>query len=494
MKKTINYLDLFSGLGAFAKGLLDAGFKFKNHYFSEIDKYAIANYKYNFKNAHYVGQIEKVKDTEIQKPDIVTFGSPCQDISHAGKRKGIFGKRSKLFFEAVKIIDRFRPKVFVFENVKALLFNNKGKDFEVVLRAIANLGLYECQWQLINTAWLLPQNRERLFLVGSLAGESVQGIFPLLGHYEKNQKRTSRIKVIGRYGNYNQNTVFSSKGCAPTLLSGNGRPEGYVKAGRKIRQLTPLECERLQGLPDDWTKFGEFETGIKELSSHQRYILLGNAITAEIMRLIGKKIIKEFNAGLQGIKKANKMNDTKTNINEIEIHYKQKIIGEYGSIQDSDDAADIVRSIIGEDKMDVREQVIILYFNAKNTLIGYHLHSIGTITSSPVDNKIILSIAVKTLASSIIIAHNHPSGNLEPSENDKKMTRKLKEASKVHHIRLLDSIIVTSKSCYSFHNDGLLGTEDSYPIIETKTDSGPELNEDAVIHINNLKKYLKDRK
>lgn len=301
MNNEITYIDLFSGLGAFPKGLIDAGFKLKNHYFSEVDKYAIANYKYNFKNANYVGKVQEIKTKEIQRPDILTFGSPCQDISNAGKKAGLFGARSKLFFDAIGVIDRLRPKVFVFENVKGLLFSNKGKDFEIVLREIANLGLYECQWQLVNTAWLLPQNRERLFLVGSLREVGVPRIFPLLKGYEENQVRKPRIKVLGRYSNYRQDVVFSAKGCAPALLVGKGDAKGYVKIGDRIRKLTPIEHERLQGLPDNWTRFGQFENEIKEISKTQRYSMLGNAITSLIMKLIALKLKPAFSSGLEGI-------------------------------------------------------------------------------------------------------------------------------------------------------------------------------------------------
>lgn len=217
------------------------------------------------------------------------------------QKKGLFGARSKLFFDAIGVIDRLRPKVFVFENVKGLLFSNKGKDFEIVLRTIANLGLYECQWQLINTAWLLPQNRERLFLVGSLREICVPRIFPLLGGYEEDATRKPRIKVLNRYGNYRQNVIYSALGCAPTLMVGKGDSKGYVKVGDQIRKLTPIEHERLQGLPDNWTKLGQFENGIKEISKTQRYSMLGNAITSLVMKLIALKLKPAFSSELNGI-------------------------------------------------------------------------------------------------------------------------------------------------------------------------------------------------
>jgi DNA (cytosine-5)-methyltransferase 1 len=296
MKKEITYLDLFSGLGAFAKGLRDAGFKFKNHYYSEIDKHAIANYSYNFKNAKNLGDVQKIKHKEIQRPDIITFGSPCQDISHSGLKTGIQGKRSKLFFDALEIINQLQPSIFVFENVKGLFFSNKGKDFEVVLREIANLGLYDCQWQLINTAWFLPQNRERVFIVGSLRGKSVPSIFPLIPDYQKKKKREAKVKLIARSNPGQSGRIFSPKGISPTLMAGYDG-NGYVMIGKKLRRLTPVECERIQGLPDDWTKFGIYEGIKKEISNGQRYKLLGNAITSLVIQKIGIKLLerKELN-------------------------------------------------------------------------------------------------------------------------------------------------------------------------------------------------------
>lgn len=298
MKKEITYLDLFSGLGAFAKGLRDAGFKFKNHYYSEIDKHAIANYSYNFKKAKNLGDVQKIKYKEIQKPDIITFGSPCQDISHSGLKTGIQGKRSKLFFDALKIIDKLRPSIFVFENVKGLFFSNEGKDFEVVLREIANLGLYECQWQLINTAWFLPQNRERIFIVGSLRGKSFPAIFPLIQNYEKEKKRKAKVKLVARSNNSQSGRIFSPKGISPTLMAGYDG-NGYVMIGKTIRRLTPIECERIQGLPNDWTKFGMYNGEKKEISKGQRYKLLGNAITSLVMKKIGIRLLET--SGLNGL-------------------------------------------------------------------------------------------------------------------------------------------------------------------------------------------------
>ncbi len=205
-------LDLFSGIGGFPRGLLEAGITFNRHYFSEIDKYAISNYKYNFKEAIYVGAVEEVKKGNFEKPSIITFGSPCQDLSFAGKRKGIRGRRSRLFFEAIRIIDELKPRLFVFENVRGLFSSNKGKDFEIVLRSFADLGVYDVQWQLLNTAWFLPQNRERVYLVGSLRNQPRPQVFPIEeSHYaaEEGYESLTQTNIaptidtqVGDSGNY----------------------------------------------------------------------------------------------------------------------------------------------------------------------------------------------------------------------------------------------------------------------------------------------------
>lgn len=188
VKMQINYLDLFSGVGGFTRGLLDAGFTFGWHGFSEIDKHAVKLYQGLYPDAEAMGDITKISTDELIRLsrriggiDIITFGFPCQDLSIAGSRKGLDGKRSGLFFEALRIIEAVRPDCFIFENVKGLFSSKGGADFKAVLQAVADLGLYDCQWQLLNTRWFLPQNRERIYFVGLLRGQQLFGrkIFPI---------------------------------------------------------------------------------------------------------------------------------------------------------------------------------------------------------------------------------------------------------------------------------------------------------------------------
>jgi DNA-cytosine methyltransferase len=324
----INYLDLFSGTGGFAKGLLQAGFRFKKHFFSEIDKHASANYQYQFPNAVAVGDVTRLKVASIDRPDIITFGSPCQDISIAGKRKGLKGSRSRLFFEAVRLIRECKPRVFVFENVKGLFSSNQGKDFEAVLQAFADIGLYGIQWQLLNTRWFLPQNRERLYLVGIIGKKSTCPVFPIGQNNQalaKGNKRYQQRQVsptidtaVGNLTNsapyvlhVPENTI---KGYA-SAYEGDSVNLAYLKSNKRkgrvgkgishtidtaplqftilkgrLRRLTPLDCERLQGFPDEWTRYGLYDGEKKEIADGHRYEMLGNAVSVPVVKAIGKKL------------------------------------------------------------------------------------------------------------------------------------------------------------------------------------------------------------
>ena len=314
-------LDLFSGIGGFAKGLSQGGLTIKKHYFSEVDKYCISNYKINFTHAENLGDIKKIEGAKIQRPNIITFGSPCQDVSTIGKMAGLKGKRSSLFFEALKLIGYYRPEVFIFENVKGLLHSNGGKDFARVLQAIADLGLYECQWQLLNTRWFLPQNRERLYLVGTLAGKPRKQIFPLLTNDEdysqsieesKNQNEPVLFKVKQKndYGSACEGDCidlgfYTSNSRATRIKKGytGALTRGMIQAvvhKKKIRWFTPIECERLQGFPDDWTKYGIIDGEIVEISDTQRYKMLGNAVSVPVVKAVAQNLRVQNNFSLNG--------------------------------------------------------------------------------------------------------------------------------------------------------------------------------------------------
>ena len=310
-------IDLFSGIGGFSLGFQRAGYQFTEHYFSEIDKNAIANYKYNFPNAKHIGDITTIRSTDLTGIDIITFGSPCQDFSLAGKRKGLAGSKSSLIEYAIALIAQLRPSVFIWENVKGTFSSNAGADFWAIIQTLANIGGYRLEFQLLNTSWLLPQNRERIYLIGHLAGRSIPGVFPI-GENDKlldrktrkeNRKRTS-IKtslartITARYSKMGSNDTYIVPKVAATL-TGGGHSGGLHsdmtvirhKRGRNkgVRRLTEIECERLQGFPDNWTQYGNYDGVIKPIAKTQRYKLIGNAVTVDIVELIAKrlKIIKQ---------------------------------------------------------------------------------------------------------------------------------------------------------------------------------------------------------
>lgn len=223
MNKDIVLLDLFSGIGGFHAGLTRAGFNITKSYTSEIDKHAIAIYKYHFKNSEYVGDVTALDGRSITRPNIITFGSPCQDFSVAGKRAGLEGQRSSLIGQAIRLITECKPDFFIWENVKGVFSSNNGEDFWAVIQAFADIGGYRLEWQLLNTAWFLPQNRERIYLVGHLAkdGRDWQGIFPIR---ESNRKD---VAVSGQ-------SINALTARYEGLGNGSYIAEGSVNAQEKI--------------------------------------------------------------------------------------------------------------------------------------------------------------------------------------------------------------------------------------------------------------------
>ena len=220
-KMKINHLDLFSGIGGFSLGLKKAGIKTDWIGYSDIDKYANEVFKRRFPNAKELGSITDIQPKDLPEIDLITFGFPCQDLSIAGKRGGLKANRSSLFFEAIKIIQHKKPKYFIFENVKGIFSSNEGKDFDIVLRSIADIG-YDGQWELCNTRWYLPQNRERIYFVGHIRGEPRPKVFPLSKDdgEAKNDGGGKRIQIIDKQGNIKNNQAYAA------CLSGGGNSGG----------------------------------------------------------------------------------------------------------------------------------------------------------------------------------------------------------------------------------------------------------------------------
>jgi DNA (cytosine-5)-methyltransferase 1 len=309
--------------------------------YSEIDKYAIQTYERHFNHVNY-GDITKLNPELLPDFDLICGGFPCQSFSVAGKRRGFEDTRGTLFFDLARILENKRPRHLVFENVKGLLSHDSGKTFQTILGVLTDLG-YRVEWQVLNSKdFGVPQNRERIYIVGHLRGECGRKVFPICGAdtkalgacevgfknadglrplrdterfgtvtatYYKGVGAAGRPIVKQLVGGSQAQRVYSADGMSPTLgtmQGGNTQPKvvrqplrfinrnqknvagdyaftvdasqtSGLRASGKIRRLTPKECERLQGFPDDWT------AGV---SDTQRYKQCGNAVTVNTVAAV----------------------------------------------------------------------------------------------------------------------------------------------------------------------------------------------------------------
>ncbi len=365
----LRFFDLFSGIGGFRLGLERAGFKCVGY--CEIDDYAAKLYKsyFDVSEEKYFKDATEIKTEELPDFDILCAGFPCQSFSIAGKRKGFEDSRGTMFFEIVRILKDKRPRYFILENVKGLLNHDCGKTFQKILKFLSDLG-YTVEWQLLNSKFFsIPQNRERVFIVGCYGKECAGKIFPIKGITDetvgkirkhpltsKNAHQGSRVYnpdglgscLIANAGSGKTGLYFINKprfdkykgsdtvetlkvgGDTPHICVKNGTKKGYDEAilgdginlaypksktrrGRvckgcsqtldtncniglidnfSIRRLTPLECFRLQGFPDEIVQVGK-KLG---LADGHLYKMAGNAVTVNVVETIAKKLAEVDNA------------------------------------------------------------------------------------------------------------------------------------------------------------------------------------------------------
>ena len=297
---------------------------------SEIDDFPAAVTGHHFPNVKQMGDITKIKAEDLEPVDIICAGSPCQDLSVAGKREGLSGERSGLFKTAIKLVHELRkqtgkPRYFVWENVQGAFSSNKGMDFREVLEEIsqteipipqggkwAEAGMVEwgrgsLAWRVLDAQyWGVPQRRKRIFLVADFGGNTAGEIlFECQGLSEDStESQGTGEETAGNAGKgvdsasgiaYSFNSLASNSmksknphnGCRQVEVSktlDTTRPDPSKNQGgiailnyqnKEVRRLTPTECERLQGLPDGYT---DIEFKGKPASDSRRYKALGNGM------------------------------------------------------------------------------------------------------------------------------------------------------------------------------------------------------------------------
>jgi DNA (cytosine-5)-methyltransferase 1 len=266
----------------------------------ENDKYASQLLEQKFKGVKNYGDATTIKPEELPDFDLLVGGFPCQAFSIAGKRRGFEDTRGTLFYEIARIIKVKQPRLLLLENVKGLLNHDKGNTFTQILSTLDELG-YDVEWQVLNSKHFgVPQNRERVFIKGNLRGTGGRKIFPIFGTDGKNINVNGILDTeTWRKRNESIRRLHSIEGISPTLPAEpgggvmtkikykidepklTGKDKHGLFDGAKIRRLTPTECEFLQSFPRDWTE---------GFSDTQRYKMMGNAVTVNVVEAIFTKI------------------------------------------------------------------------------------------------------------------------------------------------------------------------------------------------------------
>ncbi len=299
---TKTFISLFGGIGGFDLALQKK--KWTCVYYNDWDKYAVQTYNKNF-GAHYEPtDIKRVDIGNIPDHDLLTAGFPCQSFSIAGQRRGFEDTRGTCFFEICKIAERKRTLYLLLENVKGLLSHDEGRTFATILRSLDELG-YDAQWQVLNSRYFgVPQNRERVFIIANLRSKPRPQIFPLSpsprgcsaedasttidsNYWKGVDNHGQRTMIIHNiYGGFNEDEVREFDQYSPTIRTAQGGGHiPFVLENNKVRKLTPIGCERLQGFPDNWT------AGV---SDTQRYRQCGNAVTVNVIQAIIEKLDEEL--------------------------------------------------------------------------------------------------------------------------------------------------------------------------------------------------------
>ena len=323
--------SLFDGFGGWQIAATRADIK--PIWSSEIEKFPLAVTAKRFPDTEQLGDITKIDGSTITPVDIITMGSPCQNLSVAGNRKGLEGEQSNLFIHGIRIIREMQkatkgryPRFVVWENVPGAFNSNKGLDFKTVLEKIteaeismprsgrwATVGMVrsgKCNvaWRILDAQyWGVAQRRKRIFLIADFTaiGRRADKILfeskGLQGDITPSEKKGEAVTEGAKASTYKTVTAYDMThasdvirpyknniiGTLQARMGTGGNQIPIINAHGFVRKLTPLECERLQGLPDDWTLIDD-----KSCSDSARYKAIGNGMAQPCADFVMKNIKK----------------------------------------------------------------------------------------------------------------------------------------------------------------------------------------------------------
>lgn len=334
----MKYLSVCSGIEAASVAWHDLGWSPVG--FSEIESFPISVLKHHYPNVPNYGDLNEQASWPLEagSADLVVGGTPCQSFSVAGKRGGLDDPRGRVMLSYLGLVERVRPRWVVWENVPGVLTSDEGRDFGSLIGTLGNMG-YWVSWRVLDAQWFgVPQRRRRVFVVASLGdNRGAQVLF-------ERESLCRDFKAIGEAWKESSFDVEGSSGtdivtshriapCLETTCNDYSRADGFTMIGHhvyrksrraqsstddetwvpaavantlnqfdvgerdthgvvqdlRVRRLTPRECERLQGFPDDWTQVPHRG---KPAADGPRYKAIGNSMAVPVMRWIGQRICK----------------------------------------------------------------------------------------------------------------------------------------------------------------------------------------------------------
>lgn len=293
--------SLFTGIGGFDLGFERAGMCCV--WQAEIDDRCNEVLAYHWPRVDRLKDVKDVGRHNLKTVDLICGGFPCQDVSVAGRREGLDGERSGLWFEFIRIVEELKPKWVIVENVPGLLSSNERRDFAVILSGLGQRG-YWWAYRILDAQYYgVPQRRRRVFVVGCLTRGCAQEVLferesspwdTPPGREARESVAASLTKRFGGCSNQWPPINEADNLIVQHALSAHNQrndPDGEhfvvcnaLDGHSGVRRLTPTECERLQGFPNGWT-------AVNGMSDSARYRMLGNAVCVLVAEWIGRRIM-----------------------------------------------------------------------------------------------------------------------------------------------------------------------------------------------------------